>query len=82
MKKILLVSVICLILLPAYLARSQEIIKLPKPQLQKAVTLEEAINNVRTDKIYTKKALRVADLSLMLWAAAGKRSATLRAFFV
>jgi SagB-type dehydrogenase family enzyme len=73
MKKILLASVICLVLLPAYIANSQEIIQLPKPQLQKAVTLEEAINKVRTDKIYTKKALRVADLSLMLWAAAGKR---------
>jgi hypothetical protein len=43
---ILVVLVICLVLLPAFLATAQEIVTLPKPQ-QKTVSFEDVINRVR-----------------------------------
>ncbi len=73
MKKILLACVVCLLLLPVCLASSQEKIQLPQPQFQKTLTLGDAINKAHTDKVYKDTALRLADLSLIVWAASGKR---------
>jgi len=48
-----------------------EAIKLPAPALKGALTVEEALQNRRSTKLFAKRSLELAQISQLLWAADG-----------
>jgi SagB-type dehydrogenase family enzyme len=71
-KRVILAFSFLLIHRAALYAADKEI-TLPKPGMHKDVTIEEAFDRSRTDRFYSEKPLTLAELSAVLWAAAGKR---------
>jgi SagB-type dehydrogenase family enzyme len=73
MTKHFAVAFFLLLIQSAALYAGDKAIALPKPKMHKNVSLEEAFNRTRTDRIYSEKPLTLAEISAVLWAAAGKR---------
>jgi len=48
-----------------------DIVQLPAPKLQSETSVEEALNNRRSIRNYTKEPLLLAEVSQILWAAQG-----------
>lgn len=48
-----------------------EVIKLSKPNLERGVNVMQAFSQRKSDRVYVSKALSLADLSDLLWAANG-----------
>ena len=72
---------ICLMLSVAAFA-ADKVVKLPKPNLNRTGTVMKALSERQSTREYASKALTLADLSDLLWAAnginrsdAGKRTA-------
>ena len=80
MRKVQLLFV-CLMLSAAAFA-ADKVVKLPKPNLNRTGTVMKALSERQSTREYASKALTLADLSDLLWAAnginrsdAGKRTA-------
>lgn len=69
MKKVQLLLV-CLMLSAATFA-ADKVIKLPKPNLNRSGTVMKALSERQSTREYASKALSLADLSDLLWAANG-----------
>ena len=69
MRKVQLVLV-CLVLSVAASA-ADKVVKLPKPNLNRAGTVMKALSERQSTREYASKALSLADLSDLLWAANG-----------
>lgn len=69
MKKVQLLLV-CLVLSAAAFA-ADKVIKLPKPNLNRSGTVMKALSERQSTREYASKALSLADLSDLLWAANG-----------
>lgn len=69
MRKVQLLLV-CLVFSAAALA-ADKVIKLPKPNLKRAGTVMKALSERHSTREYASKALTMADLSDLLWAANG-----------
>jgi SagB-type dehydrogenase family enzyme len=75
MKKILFVLLLtsgCLLAQPpANTPTAATIIKLPEPDLNGSISLEQAINNRRSIRIFTPEPLKINQISQLCWAAQG-----------
>ena len=69
MRKVQLLLV-CLVLSVAASA-ADKVVKLPKPNLNRAGTVMKALSERQSTREYASKALSLADLSDLLWAANG-----------
>ncbi|MBR1945844.1 MAG: nitroreductase family protein [Alphaproteobacteria bacterium] len=69
MKKLLILSL--LIMTAVSNARALEIIELPEPQIDKNVTLYDALKNRKSVRTYEKKEVDTQTLSNILWVAYG-----------
>lgn len=69
MKKVQLLLV-CLVLSAAAFA-ADKVVKLPKPNLNRSGTVMKALSERQSTREYASKALSLADLSDLLWAANG-----------
>ena len=69
MKKLLILSL--LIMTAVSNARALEIIELPEPQIDKNVTLYDALKNRKSVRTYEKKEVDMQTLSNILWVAYG-----------
>jgi SagB-type dehydrogenase family enzyme len=67
-----LFSSVFLLLVPVFLATSQETVKLPRPDLNRAVSFADVINRAKTSS-FEAGPLSAADLSCILWVAGGRR---------
>jgi SagB-type dehydrogenase family enzyme len=74
MKRALVIIVSLLVLLPEFLLAGDDLVVLPKPRKLKAVSLERAFNEARTNRAYPKTPLALSELSDVLWAAGGRQS--------
>ena len=69
MRKVQLLFV-CLMLSAAAFA-ADKVVKLPKPNLNRTGTVMKALSERQSTREYASKALTLADLSDLLWAANG-----------
>lgn len=70
MKQIFILWVV-LILFSANCLADDMIIKLPKPELQSEISIEEALSTRRSRRSYTEEPLTIRQLSQILWAGQG-----------
>ncbi len=69
----LLFSTVIIILFKQLNSKSGDYIKLAKPVTSGKITLEEAINSMRSIRRYSEVKLTMEDVSQLLWAAGGEK---------
>ncbi len=61
---------------PSPTLSSNQVLKLPAPQLKSSVSLEESLQNRRSIREYSKNPLKIEEISQLLWATQGITSDT------